>query len=276
MTDSRQESRSLGVVRILTALVGGPLVLLAAYLGNFWFAGLVLAIGVVAMLEVGTLFASAGLRPFLPVSLVLAVLVVARYWFPDWGIAATVLITGTVAAMPFVPGQRVPERTATTFFVVLYPVWLLSFLLNIRLGLGIDRSDDQLMRMTVLVFFLVWANDTFAFYSGRKLGSRPFFASVSPAKTWEGFLGGLIGTALVAVLSKVLGLIDITWGESAVLVAICGIGGPIGDLVESKMKRSFEVKDSGTLLPGHGGMLDRFDAILICGPLIWLYLAYVW
>lgn len=276
MTNSRQWTVSPGGIRILTALAGGPIVLVAAYLGGSWFAGLVLLIGVVAMLEVCMLFASVGLRPFLSVSVALAVLVVARYWFPDWEIAATILITGTVAAMPFARGQRVPERIAATFFVVLYPVWLLSFLLNIRLGLGIDRPDDQLMRITVLIFLLVWANDTFAFYSGRKLGSTPFFASVSPLKTWEGFFGGLIGTVLVAVLAKVLGLIALTWGESAVLVAICGICGPIGDLVESKMKRSFEVKDSGTLLPGHGGVLDRFDAILICGPIIWLYLAYVW
>lgn len=276
MTNSRQGNVSPGVIRILTALVGGPIVLVSAYLGGFWFAGLVLFIGVVAMLEVGALFTSAGTKPFLSVSVVFAVLIVARYWFTEWGIAATVLITGAVAAMPFVSGQRVPERIAATFFVVLYPVWLLSFLLNIRFGLGIDRPDDQLMRMTVLVFFLVWANDTFAFYAGRKLGSRPFFASVSPLKTWEGFFGGLIGTALVAVLAKVLGLIALSWGESAALAAICGICGPIGDLVESKMKRSFEVKDSGSLLPGHGGMLDRFDAILICGPIIWLYLAYVW
>lgn len=276
MTEASQEKKSLGVIRLLTALVGGPFVLVAAYLGGPWFAGLVLVIGIVAMLEVAVLFATADAKPFLPISVILSILVVARYWIPSWGIAAILIITGTVAAMPFVPGQRVPQRAATTFFVVLYPVWLLSFLLSIRLGVGIDKPDELLMRMTVLVFFLVWANDTFAYYSGKGFGSKPFFATVSPKKTWEGFFGGLAGTLLVGVLAKALGLIEISWMESAALILICGVGGPVGDLVESKMKRSFDVKDSGTLLPGHGGMLDRFDALLICGPIVWVFLSFVW
>ena len=91
------------------------------------------------MSEVGALFARTGARPFLAVSGILAALVVARYWLPGWEIAATILAVGTVIAIPFVGGQRVPERAASTFFVVLYPVWFLSFLLNIRLGVGIDR-----------------------------------------------------------------------------------------------------------------------------------------
>lgn len=276
MKDARQGKRSIGVIRLLTALIGGPVVLVAAYLGGPWFAGLVLVIGIVAMLEVAVLFATADAKPFLPISVILSILVVARYWIPNWEIAATLIITGTIAAMPFVRGKRVPERAATTFFVVLYPVWLLSFLLNIRFGVGIDRPDGLLMRMTVLVFFLVWANDTFAYYSGKAFGSTPFFATVSPKKTWEGFFGGLVGTVLVGVLAKAFGLIDLSWIESTFLIVICSVGGPVGDLVESKMKRSFDVKDSGALLPGHGGMLDRFDASLICGPIVWIYLSFVW
>lgn len=264
------------MARVLTALAGGPLILLAVYAGGYWFTGLILLIGVVSMLEVGRLFASTGVGPFRPVSIVLAVIIVGRYWFPDWEIAAMILVSGTLAAMPFIRGQRIPERTAATFFVVLYPVWMLSFLINIRVGLDIDRSNDLLMKMTALVFVLVWANDTFAYYVGRGLGSRPFFASISPKKTWEGFLGGLFATALVGTLAKVMGLIDLTSTELTVLVVICGVGGSIGDLVESRLKRSFGVKNSGTLLPGHGGMLDRFDAILVCGPMAWLYLAYIW
>ena len=263
-------------LRVSTALVGAPIVLGAAYLGGYWFTGLILIIALVSMFEVHALFTAAGLRPFTVVSFVLAAAVVLRFSLPGWNYATALVGAGTLAAIPFMRGDRIPERAAVTLFIVAYPAWLLSFLLAVRDGIGIARPDGLLMRVTILLFFLVWASDTFAYYSGKLMGTRPFFPSISPKKTWEGFWGGLAGTYAVAVLAKTLDLIPLNWTDTFVLAAIVAVFGPIGDLVESRIKRAFDVKDSGSILPGHGGVLDRFDAMLLCAPVIWLYLALVW
>ena len=118
---------------------------------------------------------------------------------------------------------------------------------------------------------LLWANDTGAYMVGIKFGKHRLFERHSPKKSWEGFIGGaLISLTAAAVLSyyfKDLGLIE--WlGMSAILV----IGATFGDLVESMLKRALSAKDSGSLLPGHGGLLDRFDGLLIAAPLVYVYL----
>ncbi len=272
-SDAKAENK--GVVRVLTAIAGIPVILAAAYFGGLWFSALILAIGLLAQLEVASLFGRADARPFLPVALVLGTLLVARHWLPHWEVAAMIVSVGTILALPFIPGDRMALRVASTFFVVVYPVWLISFLADVRLGVGISAPDDQLMRLTVLVFVLIWTSDTISYYAGSAVGKTPFFPSVSPKKTWEGFLGGVAGTTVVCILAKTLTLVDLSWLDVAAFVLICGVGGPLGDLVESRLKRSVEMKDSGSILPGHGGMLDRFDSVLICAPLVWMYLAYL-
>ena len=274
-TRDEDGKRSGGVLRVLTALVGAPIVLFAAYLGGPWFTGLVALIGLAAMFEVGRMFEAANVPPFWPVAFVLAVGVATRFLFPGWTYLSAAAAVAALAGLPFIKSGRLPERAAVTLFVVVYPVWLLTFLVMIREGVGIDRSGDELMRVTILLILLVWASDTFAYYSGRLIGTRPFFPSISPKKTWEGFFGGMIGTVAVAVAAKVLVLVALSWPEIAAIALIVTVLGPIGDLVESKLKRSFHTKDSGDILPGHGGFLDRFDAMLLCAPAVWLFLSVV-
>lgn len=121
------------------------------------------------------------------------------------------------------------------------------------------------------LMLMTWANDTGAYLIGRGFGKTPLFPRISPKKTWEGALGGMIGTLLagwgLSGLFPILPLQD--W---LALGLIVGIFGPIGDLVESMMKRSYGIKDSSNLLPGHGGVLDRFDAFLFMLPFVAVYL----
>tara|TARA_R110002072_G_scaffold63882_1_gene158539 strand:- start:84 stop:908 length:825 start_codon:yes stop_codon:yes gene_type:complete len=122
------------------------------------------------------------------------------------------------------------------------------------------------------VFILIWSSDTFAYLSGRFLGKNKLFERISPKKTWEGFIGGLVFTLGSAVLLEYsLGIMSIVeWMGLALLV---GIAGSLGDLFESAIKRSFKVKDSGSFIPGHGGILDRIDSLLVVLPLAYLYLS---
>jgi phosphatidate cytidylyltransferase len=122
------------------------------------------------------------------------------------------------------------------------------------------------------ILFLTWTNDTFAYLVGSKIGKTPLFPRISPKKTWEGTIGGAVGCLLVSALLgqifKALPLFD--WLVVGTLVAIFGT---FGDLFESLLKRSVGVKDSGTIMPGHGGFLDRFDAFIFAVPFVYVYLS---
>ncbi len=123
------------------------------------------------------------------------------------------------------------------------------------------------------IFLLVWSNDVFAYFVGKRFGKTPLASKISPKKTVEGFMGGLVGSIVFAI---VLMLALPEWGKHwLVLGAIIGIVGPMGDLLESVLKRKAGLKDSGRILPGHGGVLDRFDAFLLATPFVFLYLLWV-
>ncbi|HMB91293.1 MAG TPA: phosphatidate cytidylyltransferase, partial [Rhodothermales bacterium] len=113
-----------------------------------------------------------------------------------------------------------------------------------------------------------------AYYTGKSIGKTPLAPSISPKKTWEGAIGGGIGAVLAAVVLKLTLLGFLAWPHVIVMALICGVVSQVGDLMESRIKRSVGAKDSGTLLPGHGGMLDRFDAMILAVPLVFLYLRY--
>ena len=122
-----------------------------------------------------------------------------------------------------------------------------------------------------LALVVTWANDTFAYFAGRLLGKHKMLPSVSPNKTWEGFAGGMLGSIAAAYALKLWALPSMQGWECLLLGVAAGLLGPLGDLSESALKRSFGKKDSGKLLPGHGGILDRVDALLVVAPAVWLH-----
>ena len=125
----------------------------------------------------------------------------------------------------------------------------------------------------ILYIFIIWANDVFAYLFGITLGKHRLFERISPKKSWEGFFGGLLGAmAMGFVAAKVLDANVAMWIGLALIAAITGV---FGDLVESLLKRSVDVKDSGSFIPGHGGWLDRFDALIFSVPFAFIYLIIV-
>ena len=115
------------------------------------------------------------------------------------------------------------------------------------------------------LLLLIWANDTGAYVVGSRFGRRKFFPAVSPNKTWEGVIGGVVLALLAGWGIHALGWFE-TLRDGLVLGALAGVMGAVGDLVESSLKRHFQVKDTGALLPGHGGALDRFDSLIFLAP----------
>ena len=155
---------------------------------------------------------------------------------------------------------------AYTITGILYIV--LPFALMVQLAL---LNGQYNFMLPLGIFLLIWTNDTFAYLTGMKFGKHRLFERISPKKSWEGTIGGGVFTLIVAYTlsetSSVLALID--W---LVIGSIIVVAGTLGDLVESMLKRSLQVKDSGNILPGHGGFLDRFDALLLAVPFIYIYI----
>lgn len=130
-------------------------------------------------------------------------------------------------------------------------------------------------KLLVAIFLLIWANDSFAYLVGVKFGKRKLFPSVSPKKSIEGFIGGLAGAILVGIIISYTLYSDIALTHWIVIGIMAGALGTIGDLIQSKLKRKAGVKDSGKIMPGHGGMYDRLDSIIYASPFIFAYLYFV-
>lgn len=125
------------------------------------------------------------------------------------------------------------------------------------------------------VLIVIWGNDSFAYFVGRKIGKTPLAPKISPNKTIEGSVGGIIGAfALSSLFLVIFEPMDITILQNLILVAVIGIIGQLGDLAESAIKRYYGVKDSGNILPGHGGMLDRFDNMLLALPMFYFIISF--
>lgn len=175
-----------------------------------------------------------------------------------------------------------PQRLSLAGFGLVYCGLLFTFVAAV----GLLRAGPAWVTMLLTIS---WLNDTGGYFAGRFLGGKIFskklYAEVSPKKTWEGFFGGLVGSFVATLIAKFwyfpLGYAYANFGEASgpnlelidcVLLAIpAGAIGVAGDLVESMFKRAFDVKDSGAILPGHGGMLDRVDALLFAAPYVYLY-----
>jgi phosphatidate cytidylyltransferase len=133
-------------------------------------------------------------------------------------------------------------------------------------------EKPDLYKYTILgFFFLIWSNDTFAYLVGKAIGRAKLFERISPKKTWEGTIGGALCTQGIAYVISIYftELASVHWHVVALIVSVFGT---LGDLVESMFKRSLGVKDSGVILPGHGGILDRFDGVLLAAPFVVAYL----
>jgi len=170
------------------------------------------------------------------------------------------------------------DSLAHTFFPVMYtalPFSMFPFAAFSRTGLNSILPHPTIMFSPGIIigfFLLIWANDTGAYLTGMSLGRHKLLERISPKKTWEGFIGGMLIAAIVAwFLSDWLGVVDkIHW---VIISLIISVTGTYGDLIESMLKRSTGVKDSGTIMPGHGGFLDRFDSAVVSFPLVYLFIS---
>lgn len=166
------------------------------------------------------------------------------------------------------------------FIGVAYISFPIVLMADLRSGGSIFRGDPVFSAAGRLIpcaiIFSIWINDTMAYIVGSLIGKTPFTA-ISPKKTWEGTIGGaLISITMISLLGYYIPLAQtIELKDWVIIATICSIFGTVGDLLESKLKRLSNSKDSGSIMPGHGGFLDRFDSFLVATSFVWLYLKLI-
>jgi phosphatidate cytidylyltransferase len=246
------------VSRVLVAAALLPVVFLLIWAGGWWMVGLAAVAAMVALHELYVM--TRDLRPVLLAGYAGTLLtLVGAAWGPEWALAG--FFSTLPLAFVFKAAAGTMPSAASVSVTVLGSAWI---------GLGLAhlvllRELPEHGFLTLLTVVLaVFASDTLAFAAGRVLGRHKMAPQTSPGKTWEGFVAGTIAALLVPFFA----FYDedfLTVPESLALGALIAVAGPVGDLFESALKRDTGVKDSGRILLGHGGMLDRIDALLFTG-----------
>jgi phosphatidate cytidylyltransferase len=273
-------------LRVITAIVGIPLLLAFVYfdfeVDTDWFSHvplLILLVGAAAALgawEFYRLGTHAGGRPLTVFGVIWAVLfVVAALFDIDW---ATGSLLASAAVLPVVwlvifRRDTLLQSWAWTLTGILYMGWMLGYYVALR---QLDHGRE----LVILAVFTTFACDTSAFFVGRAWGRHHMAPTISPHKTWEGAIGGFVGAVAAALaLRYLLSLGD--WSLPLNYVEAIGVGcsigvvAQLGDLLESLLKRRAGVKDSGNLIPGHGGVLDRIDSLVFTGVIVYYFVLWV-
>lgn len=256
--------------RVLSAVVLIPLVGWVVYAGDWWFLGALAVAGTLAGIEFFQMMRLGSYRPAMLVGVPLILLLLLDAHSPAWGLLRPAVAIAVMAALIWHLFQSDdPSPTASWALTVaggLYLGWLLSHFVLLR------ALPDGLP-WTIVAFLSVWISDSGAYFVGRAVGRHKIWPRISPKKSWEGSIGGLI--------SGVLGTMLVAWlaglppAHGAIVGALIPIITPFGDFAVSMMKRQVGVKDSGSLIPGHGGMLDRIDTLLFCAVMVYYYVTWV-
>ncbi len=270
------KNRANLAARVASAVVLFPLAVWFTVRGGLPFALLAGAAAAVAASELVLMFGAVGAGEALGIAVAGAIPLMAAFGesgdlLPGWsGLAlagATVLLLATFLFRRG-PLEAVPRAISVVTLSWLYCGLLVAALVGLRLRHGVG--------WVILAFVVTWANDTFAYFAGHAFGKHKLYERISPKKTWEGFAGGAVGSVVGALVTRWLllrGELDV--GTAVVVGAGAAVLGPLGDLAESMVKRAAGVKDSGKIIPGHGGLLDRIDALLFVAPWVYVCAAYL-
>lgn len=265
--------------RILTGVIAGSaLIGLVVFVPDgHGFLGVCALISIVGVLEFLRIIGTES-----TVDKVVAVVLAAGLWAATWfyfidnydsvriALSAVAVIFPLFAIIRlFSSGKYKPQPGMLSVVVSMLYVVLPFVLFYLLSGFASNENAFEYeWRLPMGIFILTWTSDTFAYFGGRAFGKNKLFERISPKKTWEGAISGTVACIGAGFLLDAIWELDFGFWQLSIMIAVLT---PIGDLVESMMKRSLEIKDSGGILPGHGGVLDRFDGPLISVPILFAY-----
>lgn len=265
------------LTRTLVALAAIPFILAACYFGGIFFLLFVLGIGLLSFHEfsVMAVHKEGYVNYYLGMAAITIIIINAYTPFIQFDILFLIFMPLLLLVELFRDKESAILNTGVTLLGIFYIGLFSSSLLRIREFFG---YSDLLYRqggfLIISVMASIWACDSAAFFIGSAIGKHKLFPRVSPKKSWEGAIAGFIFSIITMVAARSLVLDFLQLKDVIIIGLITGIFGQVGDLIESLLKRDADVKDSSNLIPGHGGIFDRFDSLLYTAPLIFLYLHF--
>lgn len=258
-------------VRILSGALLLVVVLAAVLFSEFTFVALMLVICLGSLWEFYRIAGINGATPQINYSMAVATISVTASFLVARGTIGSRWLLLIMPAMVVIFISELYRKRDNPLFNIsvsltglLYAALPVALLVMLPFAAG---SYDPKIFLSYI--FIVWINDVFAYFTGVAIGKHRLFERHSPKKSWEGFFGGLIFAAAFAVLcGHFFGQSLLLWGGLGIVIVVSGV---LGDLVESMLKRSVGIKDSGNIMPGHGGFMDRFDALLLSAPFAYIY-----
>lgn len=255
--------------RVITALCGIPLLIIVVWFDKPlpWFTIFMAFWSALAVYEFYGIVAASKAPPLTYFGIIWTLFFIISPHF-EYGFLPLLIFTSAVFLSPLLLKLR---RRKELFFAswlwsmagILYVGWLLSYLVMLRIEVGSG--------WVFLAFFTVFCSDTAAYFVGRALGRHPLASRISPSKTWEGAIGGILGSIIASLILVNILFLSLGFWEAVLLGLLVSIFGQTGDLLESLFKRRMKIKESGKLVPGHGGLLDRMDSVVFAGVVVYLY-----
>jgi len=261
------------ITRIIVALIFGPLIILISYLGGYWLFGMVMLFALIGIIEfmIGSGTKPSMLQFWLTLVFTAGILTASMLLSFSSGfmiLAGYFILLGVVAAVRNTAPSELFKEQSFMIWGVAYIGLLYPFVYHVR-NLSEVGGDWMLF-----MFGTLWLSDTLAMFVGKAMGKRKLAPTVSPNKTVAGFFGGMTGGIIVALILGFWRLSMVDFYIPIIAGVIVSLIGQLGDLVESCWKRAIGIKDSSAIIPGHGGVLDRFDSLLFAAPVLFLFLKY--
>lgn len=257
--------------RIFSGLVFISIVIVAILFSEYSYIALITVFGFISIWEFSKIIQLKSIAAYLFFAIAVFLLLKRPESYAITGILIITIFSSTYLIYQLFYKKEITflNDRSKLGLTIRYIIFSMSFLILLPFYNG-----SYSPHLIISILILIWVNDSFAFFVGKNLGKRKLFVSISPKKTIEGFIGGIIFALITSVfISKYNN--DFTLLNWMIIAIIVSIIGTIGDLVESKFKRQANIKDSGIIMPGHGGILDRLDSLLFVAPFVYLYINFI-
>jgi phosphatidate cytidylyltransferase len=265
------------ITRIIVALLAIPVLLGVSYLGKIPFLGFILSIGLISFYEFSFMVKNKSIYPSYFVGIISVGIIILNAYFHLFPFELFLLAMFLILLLMelFRNKESAINNVSSTLFGILYTGLFSASIVGIRefyVDTPLSYSNGGFI--IISIFITLWMTDSAAYFIGSAIGKHKLFPRVSPNKSWEGAIAGFVFAIITIVVLKTLLLDFFNWMDIIAFGIIIGIFGQMGDLVESLIKRDAGVKDSSNLIPGHGGIFDRFDSLLFSSPILFLYMNY--
>lgn len=274
--------------RLITAAVALPILIASIVYPPLWPLFVLLAVGaiLVAIYEFWFLARRVGAKPDVVVGYASTAALLVAFFYNEPSLLLVIVPALVIAALAAEmlrggPFEKMILSVGSTVLGVLYVAMLGGFLISVRTGFptpapGYTTSYSVSTHLLSFFFLVLMGSDTGAYFTGRAFGKHKLAPNISPGKTWEGAVGGMLASLLMAALAHYWFFPELSLRAALPLAAVLNVLGVVGDLTESALKRGAKAKDAANILPGHGGFLDRLDSLLFGAPVIYYFALYYW